>query len=71
MRCPHCKDRLLQKSDGETRLRIRGAIRIDANGIVKAQCHWCREEVELPLMLKGLDTIPEDEPVRFVLKPGS
>lgn len=71
MRCPHCRDRLIQKSsDGELRMRVRGAIRVDSDGLVKAQCHWCQAEVELPLMVKAdAPAIPEQ--VRFVLKPST
>lgn len=68
MRCPHCKNRLLQKAGDETRLRIQGIVRFDDKGVARAQCHWCKQSVELPIRLDdGLDLAPE----RYVVPSGS
>ena len=57
MRCPHCKNRVLQKSGEETRLRIRGALKFDEDGNAHAQCHWCKSDIVVPVQLD----YPEDD----------
>lgn len=52
MRCPHCDNKLLQKSGTATRLRIKGVVEIGDDGIAKAQCFWCSGSVTLPIELK-------------------
>ena len=56
MRCPHCKNRVLQKSGTETRLRIQGALRFDEDG-AHAKCHWCKHDIIVPVQLD----YPEDD----------
>jgi hypothetical protein len=54
VRCPNCKNRLLGKSaeTGEMRVRITGYMAIDeTDGLLKAQCHFCKAEVKVPLEL--------------------
>lgn len=64
MRCPHCKNRVLQKSGIRTRVRIKGPI-IFEDDLCKAKCYWCKETIELPLdMQKGVELVNE----RFLLK---
>lgn len=65
MRCPHCKNRLLQKSGSRTRVRTQGPLVFDQDGVCRAQCFWCGEAVEIPLELrKGVSVDSE----RFLLK---
>lgn len=52
MRCPHCDNKLLQKSGSTTKLRITGAIEIGDDGTARAQCFWCKARVEIPVELK-------------------
>jgi DNA-directed RNA polymerase subunit RPC12/RpoP len=52
MRCPHCRNRLLQKSGTSTRLRVKGAVEFGADGTAKAQCYWCNQRVDLPVRLE-------------------
>ena len=52
MKCPNCKQKVLQKSGGGTKVRIRGPVTIDGNGLCKAKCYWCKTTVTVPLELK-------------------
>ena len=64
MRCPQCRNKVLQKSDQGVRLRTKGAISFDAAGACTAQCYWCGTQVSIPIQLtKAI----EPEPERFVL----
>jgi hypothetical protein len=66
MRCPHCKNRLLQKSGSQTRLRISGQLVFAEDGTAEAQCYWCKALVKsIPIQLSP-DTPVEQE--RFFLK---
>lgn len=71
MRCPHCKEKLVQKSETTTRLRITGVVEIDnATGIAKAQCFWCKSDIELPLEpveLRKAD-VPEPTSTRIMVR---
>lgn len=60
IRCPECKNHLLQKSGGTEQLRVQGALTFTAQGL-KAQCYWCKESVTLSLGLR------EIRPERLVL----
>lgn len=54
LRCPNCKNKLLHKSKetGELRVRITGYIAVDGDdGLIKAQCHFCKADVKVPLEL--------------------
>ncbi len=68
MRCPKCKQRVLQKSGSETRMRTRGAVVFSEDGLCKAQCYWCREPIELPLEIKVDTKIPAE---RFIIPPST
>jgi ribosomal protein S27E len=60
MRCPKCKESLVQTSpDGdEIRLRITGQI-VYRGGALEVQCYWCKEPLVLPasLTLTGAPTL--------------
>lgn len=66
MRCPGCRNKLLQKSGSSTRLRTHGPIEFTENGICKAQCYWCKTPVEVPGV--KLQTSEPIEVERFVVK---
>lgn len=51
VRCPHCKNKLLHKSEEGLRVRITGVILVREDGFVKAQCHFCKGAVDVPLEL--------------------
>lgn len=66
MRCPHCKNRLLQKSGSGTRLRITGQLTFQGDGTAEAQCYWCKTLVKsLPITLLAEVSEPSE---RFVFK---
>jgi hypothetical protein len=52
MRCPKCKNRLLQKSGRKTRLRTQGPLMFNGDGKCLTKCYWCGEPVEVPLELR-------------------
>jgi hypothetical protein len=52
MKCPKCKNALLQKSDQGTRVRTKGPIVFDNDGSCTAQCYWCGDPVTIPLELR-------------------
>lgn len=60
MKCPHCKNRLLQKSGVETRVRTEGPITFDSLGVARAKCYWCKSMVELPLEMKKSVEVHEE-----------
>ena len=64
MRCPHCDNKVLQKSGSSTRLRTHGPIEFGDDGIVKAKCYWCKQLVEVPIELTK--AVLENE--RFVIR---
>jgi len=51
IRCPHCKNKLLHKSNGQLVVRSTGPIRVDEAGACMAKCHFCKGDVSLPLEL--------------------
>lgn len=60
MRCPKCQNHILQKSGRKTRLRVKGQV-IFENGLCKAQCYWCRAEIEIPLEIKDGTPISSEQ----------
>ena len=52
MKCPHCKNALLQKSDGGTKVRTKGPIVFSKDGTCSAQCYWCGDTVTIPIELR-------------------
>ncbi len=62
MKCPRCKNTVLQKSEQGARVRTKGPLEF-SKGACTAKCYWCGEKVSLPLELR------KAEP-KLVLKPG-
>ena len=61
MRCPHCKNKLVQKSGDVTRVRVQGVLEFDAEGC-RSRCYWCKQEVTIPIrMSTDGDPIPDEE----------
>lgn len=50
-RCPKCKNAVLQKSEQDVRVRIRGPV-VFIDGQCMAPCFWCREIINIPLKLE-------------------
>ena len=51
MRCPKCKNHILQKSGSRTRLRTKGPIAFET-GVCKTQCYWCGGSIEIPVEIR-------------------
>ena len=64
MRCPSCKNRVLQKSGSTTKLRTKGPLFFTEDGECRTQCYWCKSEVTVPIEIKGGTPI---EAERFIL----
>lgn len=58
-RCPHCKNHLLQKSGSATRVRIKGPVVFDEDGVCRALCYWCSKPVEVPLEIAECAEVPQ------------
>lgn len=69
MRCPSCKNKILQKVGDESRLRITGSLRFLPDGSAQSKCHWCKADVTVPVVLD----YPEDDiqTERFVVRSGT
>lgn len=67
MKCPHCKNRVLQKSETQTRLRTDGPITFGLDGKARARCYWCKAEIELPMQLTSEGDLPGEPRERFLL----
>ncbi len=66
MRCPHCKNRILQKAGSQTRLRLEGPLAFGEDGIAEAKCYWCKGVVKgLPVQLAPGTSVDAET---FVLK---
>jgi pyruvate-formate lyase-activating enzyme len=65
MRCPHCKNHVLQKSGTQIRLRTRGPLTFDEDGICRTECYWCHTPVEIPIEIKQDVALPLE---RFILR---
>jgi hypothetical protein len=48
MRCPQCANKVLQKSEAGTRLRIKG-MAVVKDGLFKAECFWCNTAIQIPV----------------------
>lgn len=65
IRCPHCKNKLLHKSNGHLLVRSAGPICVDEEGACTAKCHFCKGDVALPLELSKAAKPGKD--LRFVI----
>lgn len=68
MRCPHCKNRILQKSGSTAKLRVDGPVTFTDDGLCKAKCYWCKRPVEVPIQIREGTHL---EAERFVLQKNS
>lgn len=68
MRCPSCKNKLLQKAGSHTRLRTEGVHEWDQDGVCRAKCYWCKALVEVPIQIQDGTDVPSE---RFVLGKGN
>jgi hypothetical protein len=64
MRCPQCSNKVLQKSDAGTKVRIKGPI-VVSDGVFKSQCFWCNTAIQVPVT--ALETVTSSVAERFVL----
>lgn len=67
MRCPHCNNKVLQKSGSITKLRTDGPVEFRDDGTCRTKCFWCKAQVELPLELAAGVDVGEE---RFVIRKG-
>lgn len=68
-RCPHCKNRLIQKSADGVRFRIDGPLVVDDAGICHAKCFTCKAEIAIPLELHKSFAIEEERVVVLTRAP--
>lgn len=66
LKCPHCRNKLLQKSGRATKLRTRGPILFMDDGRAMAQCYWCKGQVEVPVEVRRGTPVQEES---FYLPP--
>ena len=60
MKCPHCSNKIMQKSGQQTKVRLQGPIVIDEKGEAIAKCYWCKQVIRVPLVLpEGLEISQE------------
>ena len=64
MRCPKCKNKVLQKSGAKTRLRVEGPVEFTEDACF-AKCYWCKSLLEIPIQIKSGTPVPAE---RFVLQ---
>lgn len=67
LRCPHCNNRVLQKSDAGTKVRIEGPIQFDTEGVAHAKCYWCKSDVTLPIQLSDKTALSTGDDEHFYL----
>lgn len=66
LRCPHCKQKLLQASNGAIKLRSDGPL-LFKNDECLTKCYWCKKAVAVPVQLHPGARYDED--VFFVAPP--
>lgn len=63
LRCPRCKNHVLQKSEVKTKLRTKGPLVFEGE-VCKTQCYWCGEPIEIPIQIISTEKekfiIPKD-----------
>lgn len=67
MRCPHCKNKLVQKSGNVTRVRVQGVLEFTDDACI-SHCYWCKQEVRVPLKMDS-ESVPESEAFHLKIKP--
>lgn len=61
MKCPRCKNSILQKGETVTRVRIKHPLLVSKSGVCTAKCFWCGERIVLPFEMRKAE--------KFVLRP--
>ena len=64
MKCPNCKNKVLQKANGKIFLRIKGKIEL-YDDMCKAKCYWCGADVDFYLPLGDTSNLGNE---RFVIR---
>jgi len=59
VRCPHCKNKVIQRVGDTTRIRAGGSVEFTPDGC-KTRCHWCKGEITLPLALQPDVDVPSE-----------
>jgi hypothetical protein len=65
MRCPRCKNKVVQQLPEAVRVRLEGPIELTAEAC-RAKCYWCKTPIDLPLILDPTKVL-----MKYVLPPGS
>ena len=66
MKCPTCRNNVIQKGESDPVLRFRieeKSLCRAQDGTIRAKCFWCKSEIILPLELES--------PERFVIREPS
>jgi hypothetical protein len=66
LRCPQCRNRIVQKASDGVHIRSQGAIVFTPDGKCIAKCFFCKTLVELPMELQKA-VLPELEQ-KFVIE---
>lgn len=48
MKCPNCRNQIIQRSDNGFKLRVKGKIEWIGD-VCKSQCYWCGESIRINL----------------------
>lgn len=64
MKCPNCKNKLVQKTGKKLTLRIKGRIEL-ADDMCKAKCYWCGADVNFYLPLEDVSNLENE---RFIIR---
>jgi hypothetical protein len=65
VRCPQCRNKVLQKSGSRAKLRVDGPVVFTDEGTCLAKCYWCKTEVEVPIQIREGTELDAE---RFVLQ---
>ena len=60
MRCPKCKNKVIQKVGDVIRIRSDGPMEFTAGGECRTLCHWCKNPITLPIRLKDEVNLPSE-----------
>lgn len=64
MKCPNCKNQVIQKNGDKLFLRVKGKIEL-SNNMCKAKCYWCGADVDFYLPLGAVSNLGGE---RFVIR---